>query len=428
MLTPSQLLEMMSANDLSVLSVLADAGNGEIKHAVQDLSFITGEDNSVSTPDRILHWDAEWHYDPVGVTFERKEIGGHLVLLGLKHGGQPWAEYSYPILSWASTQGGIAGFAHMQYLPLSFYPTDGIPQSLSCCTPLEYPVETALGSSTFLMEDVRGSDSAVQAYYRLLNTGFRPGFVAGTDYPCNDNEPPGTLLTYVQVPNGRLTYEKWIDGIAQGRTVVSRNAHHEFLDLKVNATAQPGDEVRLDKAGAVRVKIEWNSTENNSGRIELIQNGSVVASQSASVSRGKPAVFETEATFQRSGWLAARRMDWQDGHRTHTGAIFVIVKGGPVRTSAQDARFFVQWIDHLLQQTSPTGLWQDFFKTDLEAAQKRYREAREIFVRIASEAEQVKTVGTDAGAAMKAMEAMCATAVQPCGSGQSLKKLRIDRN
>jgi hypothetical protein len=241
MLTPQQLLEMMKVNNLAVISVLADAGNGEIKYADQDLPMITGHDNPVSTPEHIVHWDAEWHYDPEGVTFERKMIGGHLILLGLKAGGQPYAEYAYPIFAWAKQHGGIAGFAHMQYLPFAFYPPpDGIPQSLDCCAPLEYPVETALGTASFVMEDVRGDDNALQAYYRLLNTGFRPGLTASTDYSCNDNEPLGTLLTYVRIPDGKLTYDKWIDGIARGRTAVSRNAHKEFLSLKVNGTAQPG--------------------------------------------------------------------------------------------------------------------------------------------------------------------------------------------
>ncbi len=389
MLSPQQLLEMMKVNNLAVISVLADAGNGEIKYADQDLPMITGQDNPVSTPEHIVHWDAEWHYDPEGVTFERKMIGGHLILLGLKAGGQPYAEYTYPIFAWAKQHGGIAGFAHMQYLPLAFYPPpDGIPQSLDCCAPLEYPVETALGSSSFVMEDVRGSDNALQAYYRLLNTGFRPGLTASTDYSCNDNEPLGTLLTYVRIPDGKLTYDKWIDGLARGRTVVSRNAHKEFLSLKVNETAQPGDEIRLKGKGTVRVRIEWRSVAPGLGRIELVQNGAVVASQTAEASPGSPAVFETTADFQQSGWLAARRMDWQTGHRTHTGAVFVIVKDAPIRASAADARFFVHWIDNLLRQTSPGGEWNKYFTKDLLAAQERYRKARAIFMERAAEAEK----------------------------------------
>jgi hypothetical protein len=293
------------------------------------------------------------------------------------------------VFSWAKQQGAIVGFAHMQYLPYGFYaPPDGIPKSLDCCAPLEYPVEIALGTSSFLMEDVRGSDSALQAYYRLLNTGFRPGLAASTDYPCNSLEPYGTLLTYVRIPDGKLSYDKWIEGIARGRTVVSRNAHNEFLDLKVNDSAQAGDEIHLAESGPVRVRVEWRSLRNAVGRIELVQNGSVVAAHTAEVAPGSPAVFETTLDLRQSGWLAARRMDWQNGHETHTGAVFVIVKDTPIRASAEDAQFFVQWIDNLLRQTSPGGEWSRFFTKDREAAQKRYREAKAIFLQRAAEAER----------------------------------------
>lgn len=389
MLTPQQLLEMMKTNNLAVISVAADIGNGEIKYADKDIALTNGRDDPVSTPEHIVHWDAEWHYDPEGVTFERKVIGGHLILLGLKQSGQPFAQYTYPIFEWAKERGAIGGFAHMQYLPFAFYPPpDGIPQSLDCCAPLEYPVETALGSSSFLMEDVHGSDSAIQAYYRILNSGFRPGLVASTDYSCNYLEPIGTLLTYVRIPGGGLTYDKWVEGIAQGRTVVSRNAHNEFLDLKVNGTAQPGDEIREEAGGKLRVRVEWRSFKNTVGRIEVVQNGSVVASKTVEVAPGSPAAFETTLEFQKSGWLAARRMDWQNGHQTHTGAVYVIVKGQPIRASAADAEFYVKWIDNLIQQTSPGGAWSPFLSHDREAAQARYRKARAIFEDRAREAEK----------------------------------------
>ena len=387
MLTPRDLLEMMKPNDLAVISVLADIGNGEIKYADKDIALITGKDNPASTPERVIHWDAEWHYDPAGVTFERKVIGGHLVLLGLKQGGQPFAQYTYPILEWARDRGAIGGYAHMQYLPFAFYPPpDGILQSLDCCAPLEYPVETALGTVSFLMEDVHGSDSAIQAYYRILNCGFRPGLVASTDYSCNDMEPPGTLLTYVRIPDGQLSYDKWVEGIAKGRTVVARNGHKEFLDLKVNGSARPGDEIRLEKGGSVHVRIEWRALSNAEGRIELVHDGAVIASRAASATPGVPAVFETTVDLVHSGWLAARRMDWQSGHRTHTGAVFVVVGSHPIRASSSDADFFVKWIDNLLEKTSPWGAWSNFLSHDRDPAQSRYRQARAMFERIAAEA------------------------------------------
>ncbi len=379
---------MMKTNNLAVISVLADIGNGEVKYAEKDIPFITGQDNPASTPEHIIHWDAEWHYDPEGVTFERKVIGGHLILLGLKHGGLPFAEHTYPILQWAKDQGAIGGYAHMQYLPFGLYPPpDGILQSLDCCAPLEYPVETALGSSAFLMEDVRGGDVALQGYYRILNCGFRPGLAAGTDYSCNGLEPLGTLLTYVRIPGGKLNYDQWVEGVAKGRTVVARNGHKEFLDLKVNDTARPGDEIRLAGKGSVRVRIEWRSLGGAEGRIELVHDGAVVASQTAAVEPGAPVVFEATVDFTHSGWLAARRMDWQGGHQTHTGAVFVIVDSKPIRASSSDAEFFVKWIDNLIEKTSPGGAWNKFFPHDRDSAEKRYREAQTVFERIASEAK-----------------------------------------
>jgi len=379
MLSPQALHEMMKPNNLAVVAVLADVGNGEMKYAEKDVPLITGKDNPESTPGHILHWDAEWHFDPSGVTFEQKMIGGHLIILGLQHGKSFFSEFTYPVFKWARDQGAPVGFAHMQYLP------EGIPKVLDCCAPLEMPVETALGNVSFLMEDVHGSESAIQAYYRILNCGFRPGLVAGTDYSCNFLEPLGTLLTYVRIPDGKLTYAKWVEGIAHGRTVVSRDGHNEFLDLKVNKTFSPGEEIHHGSQGRVSVSVRWTSLKYSEGKIEIVHNGEVTASRAGSASPGSPLTFETTVDFDRSGWLCARRVDGK-GHHTHTGAVFVAVGKAPIRASASDAEFFVQWIDNLLQQTSPGGAWSEFFLHDREAAQNRYRKARAVFEKIASEA------------------------------------------
>src|SRR5580700_7835488 len=69
--TPEQVFAAMSTNRLAVVSLLADMGNGEVRDAARDLPKINGEDLPLSTPRQILHWDAEWHFDPEGVTFEQ---------------------------------------------------------------------------------------------------------------------------------------------------------------------------------------------------------------------------------------------------------------------------------------------------------------------------------------------------------------------
>ena len=59
----SSMHDKMATNDLAVISLLADMGNGEVQDATQDLPRVTGADDPVSTTGRIVHWDAEWHWD-----------------------------------------------------------------------------------------------------------------------------------------------------------------------------------------------------------------------------------------------------------------------------------------------------------------------------------------------------------------------------
>src|SRR5664279_1907480 len=211
----SNIYDKMSDQNLATLSLLADMGNGEVQDPATDLPLVNQQDASVSTPGRIVHWDAEWHWDATYTQYPHQALGGHIVALGLKEAHQIWQEYTYPIFDWAHRQNAVAGFAHMQYLD------SGFPTGLTCCTPFEYPVEVALASADFVSEDVNGGDTAIQAYYRLLNSGFRPGFAAGTDYPCNDGSTIGAPLTYVRIAGTEMTYRAWIDGISNGRTVVS---------------------------------------------------------------------------------------------------------------------------------------------------------------------------------------------------------------
>jgi hypothetical protein len=367
----------MVSQDLAVVSLLADMGNGEVQNPTTDLPLVNGKDASVSTPGRIVHWDTEWHWDPTLTQYPHQALGGHIVALGLTNAYQIWVEYTYPIFQWTHQQGGIAGFAHLQYLD------DGFPQSLSCCTPIEYPVEVALGDCDFVSEDVGGGDPAIHAYYRLLNCGFRPGFAGGSDSPCSSSI--GQTLTYVQIPGGLLTYSNWIGGIARGRTVVSRDGHNEFLDLKVNGTNGPGDEIQLSGAGSVQVTVQWSAQSSLSGTIELVKNGVVVNSQAASAAPGAPATLSASVGFTNSGWLCARRMG-NGEHAVNASAVFVTVNHAPVRASVDDARFYVQWMENLLSLTSPGGAWSSYFVTNRAGAQARYSAARAVYQQIASDA------------------------------------------
>jgi hypothetical protein len=258
---------------------------------------------------------------------------------------------------------------------------------LNCCIPVDYPVEAALGTIDFLAEDVWLNDAAVNAYYKLLNCGFRLGWAAGTDFPCNNSQPFGSMLTYVRVKNQPLTYQQWIEGIKNGRTVVTTNGHAEFLDLKVNGEASPGDEIKLKGKGSINIEVKWTSIKELTGRIELVCNGKVVAMKEGTASPGEPVILKTNQTIKESSWICARRMD-DKGHQSHTAPVFIIVKNAPIRASAEDAQYFVRWIDNILGNIAPGGPWNHYFTHDLDIVQKRYEQARDIYKRIAMEAKK----------------------------------------
>jgi O-glycosyl hydrolase len=382
-ISETELTAMMEPNDLAVISVLADMGNGEAKDSRTDLTKVSGSDAAYSKPGRLVHWDAEWHFDPAGVTFEHKALGGHIVLLGLKEAHQIWDESPYKILEWGKSQDAVAGFCHMQYL------NDKIQNELTCCIPVDYPVEAALGTIDFLSEDVWLNDAAINGYYKILNCGFRIGWAAGTDFPCNDSRPFGSLLTYVQVKDKPMTYRKWIEGIKNGRTVVTTNGHIEFLNLKINGTAGPGEEINLKGKKKIDIDVDWTSVKTLTGRIEIVCNGKVVANKDGKSSPGEPVHLKTSLKIDQSSWICARRMD-ERGHQSHTAPVYITIKNAPVRASAEDASYFVKWIDNILANIKPEGPWNKYFTHDLDVVQKRYQQAMAMYEKIELEARKVK--------------------------------------
>jgi O-glycosyl hydrolase len=393
-LPEDELPAMMEVNDLAVISLLADMGNGEVKDSNKDLPKVNGKDATQAKPGRIIHWDAEWHWDATYSDFNHQALGGHLVLLGLREAHQIWNQSPYKILEWSKKQNAISGFCHFQYL------NDSIQNELNCCIPVDYPVEAALGTVDFVSEDVYGnisandgnfnSEAAINAYYKLLNCGFRPGLAAGTDYPCNIYEPLGTLLTYVNVRGRKLTYRKWIEGIKNGKTVVSRNGHDEFLNLKVNGKYGPGDRIEVKNKGSVAIEVKWTAARELKGRIELVSNGKVIASEPGTAKPGEPVILKAAKEFAESSWVSARRMD-EKGHQTHTAPVYISVDKKPVRASAEDAIFFIKWIDNILANIEPGGKWNKYFPDNLNEVKQRYILARTVFKKIENECKKTNS-------------------------------------
>src|SRR5579862_545801 len=77
----ASMFSRMTPQNLAVVSQLADSGNGEVQDPATDLPLVNGLDDPVSTTNRILHWDTEWHWDPIYLQYPHQAIGGHIVNL-----------------------------------------------------------------------------------------------------------------------------------------------------------------------------------------------------------------------------------------------------------------------------------------------------------------------------------------------------------
>jgi hypothetical protein len=157
--------------------------------------------------------------------------------------------------------------------------------------------------------------------------------------------------------------------------------------MKVNGKYQPGDDIQIKDKGTVSVEITWTSVKPLTGSLELVYNGKVVAKYEGTAKPGVPIILKANEEFTKSGWLCARRMD-KNGHQTHTAPVYVIVNKAPVRASAEDAMYFVQWIDNLIEKTSPGNDWNKFFTHDLDVVQGRYKQAKDYYLKVAEEARK----------------------------------------
>ena len=184
-----------------------------------------------------------------------------------------------------------------------------------------------------------------------------------------------------------MTYRKWIEGIKQGRTVVATNGHVEFLDLKINGVSGPGDEIKLKRKKTVEIDVIWTAVKPLTGRVEIICNGKVISKLEGTAGPGEPVSLKNRFKIGQSSWISARRMD-ETGHQSQTSPVYISLKDAPVRSSAEDAWYFMKWIDNILVNIAPEGLWNQYYTHELDSVRKRYMTARDIYEKIAIEASR----------------------------------------
>jgi TolB protein len=180
-----------------------------------------------------------------------------------------------------------------------------------------------------------------------------------------------------------LDYGNWIRGLTEGRSFVTNGP---LLFLKVEGK-EPGDELRLPAGTAtVRVEAEASSILPMES-LDILVNGQVVSTT-------KPddpyrIELDTAVPLPASGWIAARvtgpsNVHWlMDSYvYAHTSPIYV-VKGNEAPSSPEDARYFVRWIDRVLQLLEES----DAFDTARQKTEviELWRRGREVYAGLTGE-------------------------------------------
>jgi hypothetical protein len=203
-------------------------------------------------------------------------------------------------------------------------------------------------------------DYSMGLYYRYLNLGYRIAPTAGTGSGVMPN-PAGYDRVYAQF-DGPFTPEKWYAAIRAGRSFVT-NGPMLFVKPAISA-----DRATITVEAEAREPID---------RLELVANGTIVASEKA------PAGAQTmTAQFtldpRRYSWCAIRCFlkTAESIRLAHSSPIYLPGQ----YDGAQDAAYFVAWIDDLLAQTQRDEA-RFSSPAQREAILANYRAARESYSR-----------------------------------------------
>ena len=347
---------------------------------IRDANLITGQPHPGSSERHLLVFGEEM----------RSMIYGHMQFFGIQKLVEP--QYTgfdntplfrdfpanFTMASEAVRQGGVVTYGHPLFTGQPFPFEDDLAKPNGAAR--ELPVDAMLGvvQAIDLMSYNSDETESTELWYRLLNCGVKLSACVGTDALLDrSTDPLGGDRVYVQT-NGPLTMNNWLDGLRNGRTFVTNGP---IPRLKVNGSG-PGDTVRLGAGGSVRVSASVESLVPFD-TVELIQNGQVVLRHAVTATAGTGvhrAQVALDLPVERSGWVALRSRGPR--HRTvfdgpafaHTSPVWLQVGEAPV-TSSDDAQFFVEWIDKLIQVLSARNRFEK--TADRLAVEQLFRQAQD---------------------------------------------------
>jgi TolB protein len=293
-------------------------------------------------------------------------IRGHILLPGYAGYPNTAAASLYPmnadVYDMAHAQGAVVGAVHpFDEAPDPFAKP---PQRITD----ELPVDAALGKLDY-MEIVGFSDhrSTATVWYRLLNLGFRIPAGAGTDAMANFASlrgPIGMNRVYARIAAGPVTIERFLDALKGGRTFATNGP---LLDFSLG-NVEVGGELNFDEAQeSVPFRAQLQSIVPVD-HVEVVCNGAVVKSltgEGGGDSEGPTDKVYVSGTvpLKESGWCVLRASSDKaedpvlDNYVYATTSPIYVTIGGKKPTSPEDAKYFVAWIERVMQETGRYPDW-----------------------------------------------------------------------
>lgn len=389
-------------------------------------------------------------------------------------GSKGWPSWTLPVLRWAKAQGGVVGYAHSgsgleidpaaatsRLLSALDADRDGrldvseaarglLPETLDAADTnrdgflsepelrhshdrasdrlpnLAVPELNSVGAQEIFVTAALGAVDFIStmdtdrirewnAWYHLMNAGLPVKASGETDFPCMSGTRVGQGRSYVRLGRTtRVDYPAWCRAIARGQSYVSDGYAHA-LDFTVDGR-MPGDEVRLDRPGTVRVRagvafspetplepayggaipvggrrhvgdtvlrreVQGPDPLYARGRrlVEIVVNGQVVATREVSAD-GREHPVEFSVPVERSSWIALRQFP-----QLHTNPVTVTVAGKPIRASRESALWAIACIDQLWRARA-----RRIAPAERAGAEAAYEEARDIYRRVAAESPSAR--------------------------------------
>ena len=214
---------------------------------------------------------------------------------------------------------------------------------------------------------------SMEVYYRLLNCGLRMPVSAGSASGVKAS-PLGYNRVYVRTAEP-FSYAAWFRSLKGGRSFATNGP---MLFLSADGQ-EPGSTLQGKGVRKVRVRVEAVNSRSLE-RLEVVADGRVIHSMSKPGSDGRW-IAEVDHSFSHDGWVAARC--FEPAGRTirfaHTSPVYVNV--GRPRPAADDARFFLEWMDREIAFYTTQSGFRD--PRHREEMLEFFRAARAVYARLA---------------------------------------------